>query len=155
MNLGTLVPDLELKVQCASEVQVVTWALKSSDWKPTTEKKLYLYWVLQRNKTETDGQNTKEKHFNTNCWMIKLEFNNNNKKKEFNKLPETSNTWMAELFQKEWKNKNENIRSLRMVLPLFISVLNAFTHTIITTLQGTWYYYLHCTKIKLRHRKSK
>ena len=33
--------------------------------------------------------------------MIKLEFNNNNNKKEFNKLPETSNTWMAELFQKE------------------------------------------------------
>lgn len=55
MNLGTLVPDLELKVQYASEVQVVTWALKSSEWKPTTEKKVYLYWVLQRNKTETDG----------------------------------------------------------------------------------------------------
>ena len=29
-NLGTLVPDRELKVKCASEVQVVIRALKSS-----------------------------------------------------------------------------------------------------------------------------
>ena len=56
------------------------------------EKTVYLYWVLQGDKTEPMDGIRKEKHFNTNCWTIKL---------EFNKLPETSSTWMAELFQKE------------------------------------------------------
>lgn len=56
------------------------------------EETVYLYWVFQKGKTKTNGWDTQREVLQPKMLSNKI---------RINKLPETSSTWMTELFQKE------------------------------------------------------